>query len=317
MNLTVKQAFEMLKEIDNILILTHRNPDGDAVGSMFALYYVLKSMGKNVGCMSDKIPDSLSFPVCKEAFEELEAEYIISTDVADAQLFTDAALNKYGDKIFLSIDHHASSKPFAENTLVDPEASAACEVICDMLIENEFPISKEIANSLYLGIATDTGCFRYSNTTAKTLSFAARLIENGADNAEINRIVFETKSLQLIRFEALAANSLRTYYDGKCAVLVITRDMYKRTGISEAETHGIAALPRQVEGVLAGIVIKERDVGKYKISIRSNEPVSAAEICEVFGGGGHKLAAGCELSGNLQSVINSVLKVTGEVLKDI
>lgn len=317
MNISAKQTFELLRKSDNILILTHRNPDGDAVGSMLALYYVLKTMGKRVRCQSDKIPDSLSYPVCEEAFDEFEEDVVVSTDVADEKLFPPKLLEEYEGKVFLSIDHHETSKPFAEYTHVNPNACAACEVIYDMLDEAGFDISKDIANALYLGIATDTGCFRYANATAHTFEVASKLISAGADSAEINRIVFETKSKALVQFEALAAASLKTYFDGKCALLVITRDMYKGTGITESETHGIAALPRQIEGVLVGIVIKEREDCVYKISVRSNEPVSAAEICSVFGGGGHKLAAGCELTGRLGTVINSVLKVTGEVLEEI
>lgn len=315
--LTGKQTFSMLEKIDNILILTHRNPDGDAVGSMFALYYTLKEMGKNVRCVIDTVSPSLSFPVCDEAFSEFAPDYVISCDLADKALLTPETLSLYGDRIYLAIDHHASRKPFAENEYVDENAAAACEAIYYILEEAGVEISSDTANALYLGIATDTGCFRYPNTTAKTLSAAAALVEKGVNNGEINRIVFETKTKAYVQFEALAMNSLKMHFDGKCALLVITQEMYRKTGTSEADTHNIASLPRQIEGVLAGIVIKEKTDGGYKISIRSNEPVSAAEICSVFGGGGHRLAAGCELQGHLPDVINSVLSVVGKVLAEI
>ena len=112
-------------------------------------------------------------------------------------------------------------------------------------------------------------------------------------------------------------NSMKTYFDGKCAVIVITQDMYRKTGATEADTHGVAALPRQIEGVLAGVVIKEKSDGTYKISMRSNEPVSAAKICEALGGGGHRLAAGCDLSGGLGEVVNTVLNVVKEEIDAI
>jgi len=317
MNVTHKEAFRLLEEKDNILILTHRSPDGDAVGSMFAMYYALKNMRKNVRCIIDTVTPSLSFPVTEEAFSQFTPDCVITVDVADKKLLTEDTLEEYGEKVFLAIDHHAANKPFSQYLLLDSDASAACEVIFDMLTEAGREISLKCAEALYLGIATDTGCFRYPNTTAHTLGIAAELVSKGVNNGEINRLVFETKSRAYVQFETLAMNSLKTYHDGKCAVLVITQDMYRRTGTSEADTHAIAALPRQIEGVLAGVVIKEKKDGSYKISVRTNEPLSAAEICEVFGGGGHRLAAGCELSGRSTQVVNEVVKVIGEALKEI
>ncbi len=315
--LTGKQTFSLLREIDNILILTHRNPDGDAVGSMFALWHTLKEMGKNVRCVIDTVSQSLSFPVCNEAFSEFEPDYVITCDVADKALLTEETLALYGDRIYLAIDHHASRKPFAENEYVDENAAAACEVIYYLLKEAAVDISPDTADALYLGIATDTGCFRYPNTTAKTLAAAAALVAMGVNNGEINKNVFETKTRAYVQFETLAMNSLKMYFDGKCALLVITQEMYGKTGTSEADTHNIASLPRQIEGVLAGIVIKEKTDGSYKISIRSNEPVDAAEICSVFGGGGHRLAAGCEMQGRLPEIINDILKVVGKALEEV
>lgn len=315
--LTRSEAFSLLKKADNILILTHRNPDGDAVGSMFALFHTLKNMGKNVRCIIDSVSDSLSFVVDESAFSEFTPDFIVTTDVADNKLLTKETYSLYADKIDLAIDHHAANKPFAQKLLLDSGASAACEVIFDMLRAENVEITKEIANALYLGIATDTGCFRYANTTSRTLIAAGELVAKGVDNGEINRLVFETKSRAYLQFETMAMNSLRTYFDGKCAVLVLTQEMFGKTGVSEEDTHGIAALPRQIEGVLVGIVIKERTDGTYKISVRSNEPVSAAEICEVFGGGGHRLAAGCELSGKESEVVNTVLATVKKVLEEI
>lgn len=317
MILTRKQAFSLLEKTDNILILTHRNPDGDAVGSMFAVYYTLREMGKNVRCIIDTVSPSIAFPVCEEAFSDFKEECVITCDVADKSLLTEDTLEKYGDKIFLAIDHHVSHREFAENLLIDSTSAATCELIYYMLTENAVAISKETAAALYLGISTDTGCFRYPNTTAATLKAAAELVGMGVDNGEINRIVFETKTKEYVHFETLAMNSLKMHFDGKCALLVITQDMYRKTGTTENDTHNIASLPRQIEGVLAGIVIKEREDGSYKISVRSNEPVSASDICAVFGGGGHRLAAGCTLTGRLPEVINSILKVVGEVLKEV
>lgn len=317
MTLEHKEAFGLLEKSDNILVLTHRNPDGDAVGSAFALWSVLKEMGKRVRVEIDTVPPSLSMPVTEEAFGDFEPDFVVTVDVADKKLLTDEHLEKYGDRVNLAIDHHESNKPFAENLLLDFRASAACEVIFDMLEEASFPVSEATAAALYLGISTDTGCFRYPNCTAHTLYAASRLVEMGAPNAEINRIVFETKTRAYVQLEALAMSSMRTYFDGKCAVIVITQDMFGKTGTTEADVHGIAALPRQIEGVMAGIVIREKTDGTYKASVRTNEPLNAAGICGVFGGGGHRLAAGCDLTGTKGQVVNAILEAVEEALKEI
>lgn len=317
MTMTHSEAFGLLEKIDNILVLTHRNPDGDAVGSAFALYYALREMGKNVRVEIDTVPSSLSFPVTEEAFADFGPDFVVTVDVADNKLLTNEHFERYGDKVYLAIDHHEMNKPFAEHLLLDSGASAACEVIFDMLTGEGFEISKEIATALYLGISTDTGCFRYPNCTSRTLFAAASLVEKGAPNGEINRVVFETKTRQYVQLETLAMNSMKTYYDGRCAVMVITQEMFRKTGTTEADVHGIAALPRQIEGVLAGVVIREKTDGTYKISVRSNDPVSAAAVCSALGGGGHRLAAGCDFAGTEKQTVNAVLKVIGEALGEI
>lgn len=317
MTLTHKDAFGLLEKSDNILVLTHRNPDGDAVGSAFALWSVLHEMGKRVRVELDTVSSSLSMVVNEEAFGDFEPDFVVTVDVADRKLLPEEQLGKYGDRVQLAIDHHAANKPFSEALLLDAGAAAACEVIYDMLEAVNFPVSAATATALYLGISTDTGCFRYPNCTAHTLYAASRLVECGAPNGEINRIVFETKTRAYVQLETLAMNSMRTFFDGRCALIVITQDMFRKTGTTEADVHGIAALPRQIEGVLAGIVIREKKDGGYKASVRTNEPLSASEICEAFGGGGHRLAAGCDLTGTQQQAVNAMLGAVSEALKEI
>lgn len=317
MNIGYIQAWNMLNSMDNILLLTHANPDGDAVGSIFAMYNVLKKMGKRVRCEIRDISASLSFVADQNAFSYFEEDYVVSVDLADTKLLNEDLRAKYSESIDLCIDHHETNASYAKYTLLDAGAAAACEVIFDLLTSSDFEIALPEASCLYLGIATDTGCFRYANATAKTLRAAAELIEKGVDNAKINTDIFETKSRAYAMFETMAMNSLRTYLDGKCAVLVITKDMYKKANISESESQAINGLPRQIEGVLAGVTVKERDNGTYKISIRSKEPLSAADICALMGGGGHRLAAGCELSGSVQSVVNTVLKFVKQAIDEL
>ena len=317
MNINYIEAWNMLNSMDNILLITHSNPDGDAVGSIFALYGILKKLGKNVRCEIKDIPAVMQTLVYEDAFADFKEEAVVSVDLADTQLLHADLKAEYADKVDLSIDHHATNVEYAKNTLLKAESAAACEVIFNMVNEAGFEIDTEIARCLYVGLATDTGCFRYSNATAATFRAAASLIEKGVDSAKINTDIFETKSRSYVMFETMAMNSLKTYLDGKCAVLLITKDMYKKAGISESESQGINALPRQIEGVLAGVTVKERTNGTYKVSIRSREPLDASEICALMGGGGHRLAAGCELSGTAQSVINTVVKFVKQAIEEL
>lgn len=317
MNINYIEAWNMLNSMDNILLITHSNPDGDAVGSIFALYGILKKLGKNVRCEIKDIPAVMQMLVREDAFCDFREDFVVSVDLADPQLMMTDIRARYADRVDLSIDHHETNVIYAKNTLLNAKSAAACEVIFNMVSEAGFEIDTEIASCLYVGLATDTGCFRYANTTASTLRAAASLIEKGVDSAKINTDIFETKSRAYVMFETMAMNSLKTYLDGKCAVLLITKDMYKKANITESESQGINALPRQIEGVLAGVTVKERTNGTYKISIRSKEPLNASEICALMGGGGHRLAAGCELSGTAQSVINTVLKFVEQAIDEL
>ena len=317
MNINYIEAWNMLNSMDNILLITHSNPDGDAVGSIFAMYGILKKLGKNVRCAIKDIPAVMQMFVAEEAFADFKEEYVVSVDLADIQLLHPDLKAEYAGKVDLSIDHHATNVEYAKNTLLKADAAAACEVIFNMVSEAGFEIDTQIASCLYVGLATDTGCFRYSNATAATFRTAASLIEKGVDSAKINTDIFETKSRAYVMFETMAMNSLKTYLDGKCAVLLITKDMYQKANISESEAQGINALPRQIAGVMAGVTVKERTDGAYKISIRSREPLDASAICALMGGGGHRLAAGCELSGSAQSVINTVVKFIEQAIEEL
>ncbi len=318
MNVNYTEAFDALREMDDILLLTHRLPDGDAVGSIFALYLVLKGMGKRVKCITDKIPSSLKIAALEDCGGDFEEKYVVTVDVGDRKLLGDELNALYGDKVDLCIDHHGTNVEYAKRTLLDPAASAACEVIFDMLGAAGEEITKDIAKELYIGIATDTGCFRYGNTTAKTMRTAAALMETGIDTVFYNTEIFETKSREYAAFEKLALNNLHTYFDGKCAVMVITRDMYEQSGLDEAGDKAVNPLPRQIEGVLAGITLKEKKDGSgWRVSVRSKDPVSAAEICIQLDGGGHKLAAGCELTGTCEEAVNAMLGAAEKVLNRV
>ncbi len=305
----VKECASLLKENDNYLILTHRNPDGDTLGSAFALKRALDIMGKKsmVRCVDD-IHQKYSYLWENLDNEEIPFDKIVAVDVADTKLLGESFEALYGDKIFLCIDHHLTNRKYAQNLLLEDRAAAAViiyEVICELGVN----FTPEMANCVYTGLATDTGCFMFSNTTPTVHRIAADVMEKGADYTLINRLMFETKTLSYLKLEQMAVSSIETHFDGKCAIMMVTREMIEESGSSSSECDGIAALPRKIEGVKIGITIRERHDGSYKVSMRTVEPYDAAKICGKFGGGGHHAAAGCEFDCSLNEVKLKLLDI--------
>ena len=306
----VNTAFvaDLLKNSDNVLILSHKNPDGDTIGSAFALYYALVILGKKaiIRC-SDKIPNLFGY--LKKDYKEydFEPQFIVAVDIADTQLLGEKT-EQYADKIDLCIDHHMSNKRYAKHTLVDADAAANCEIMFEVIKQMGAEFNRNIANALYTGIATDTGCFKFSNTTSKTHQIAAKLMEHKADFAKINRDIFDTKSWDRILLEQMIYSTMEFYLDKKCCVITITRAMLEETGVDEGEVDGISGLARSIEGVEIGVTIREKANGQHKVSIRTSEIVNASAICQKLGGGGHIRAAGCVVEAELSKVKQIVVE---------
>lgn len=308
-NIDVKKCASLLKEYDNYLILSHRHPDGDTLGSAFALKRALDLLGKkSVVCCNDEMPEKYSYLWQGVPNSEIKFDKIIAVDVADKKLLGEEFEAKYGDNVFLCIDHHMSNREYAENLLLEDRAAAAVviyEVICELGVN----VTPEIASCVYTGLATDTGCFMFSNTTPTVHRIAAEVMEKGADYALINRLMFETRTLSYIKLEQMAVASIESHFDGKCAIMTITQEMFNKSGSNESECDGIASIPRKIEGVKVGVTIREQTNGKYKVSLRTIEPFDAAKICAHFGGGGHNRAAGCEFDCTLEDAKKQLLEI--------
>lgn len=308
------KAAQLLAENDNFLILTHAQPDGDTVGSGYGLCLGLRSLGKKAKVVcSDKIPDKYEYILKNVQDEQFDAQCIVAVDVADIEL-----LGKYkelGKDALLCIDHHSTNKLFAKYSLVDTGAAAA-ENIYLILKELGVQITPTMADSIFTGISTDTGCFMYMNVTPRTHRIAAELIEYGANAGMINQLMFDTKKYGYVMLQKLALEGLEMHFDNKCALIVLTQEMMKKCGISETEVEGIAAMPRQIEGVLAGVTIRERRDGSYKVSMRTRDPIDASEICGKLGGGGHKRASGCQFTCSLEDAKATILMLIGQALEE-
>ncbi|MCR5485690.1 MAG: bifunctional oligoribonuclease/PAP phosphatase NrnA [Clostridiales bacterium] len=316
MKVNPAEAVQLLNEHDNILIIAHAHPDGDTLGSSYALCRVLLSRGKRAAVIcEDNIPKMFSFMAAGLSELDFEPEFIVAADVAGTKLMGSHVMERYGDGVDLCIDHHFTNELYAKNTLLDDTAAACAEIMLRLFKEMRTDISPVVAECLYAGISTDTGCFRYPNLTSGTLRAAAELIDLGADFARINKDCFETKSKSFVALEKMALNNIETYFGGLCAFITITAEMLRECGSSAEEFDRIAALPRQIEDVLVGVTIREQSNGTFKASVRTNPPMNAADICKRMNGGGHIGAAGCTLTGTAEDVRNTILRNVEDALK--
>lgn len=314
--LTLRQTARFLKKHDAFIILTHTSPDGDTLGSAYALYYGLKEIGKTACVLcSDVIPKKYGYFVRKTDHIKRENNTVITVDVADKHLLG-ALKEEFGDQVDLSIDHHISNTRFAKNLLLDADAAATAETVFELLKVMKVNINTITAKALYTGIVTDTGCFKYTNVTAKTHRIAAQLYDFDLNAAEINRIMFDTKSRKLLELERKVLDAAEFYFNDKCIVLPVTAQMQKETGCSGSDLESIAVISRCVEGIKAGITIKQTGDEEYKISLRTFDPLNASEICKKVGGGGHKAAAGATLKGSLEEVKAVILDAVKEAMEE-
>lgn len=310
---TTAQAAELLRRQEQVTILIHRHPDGDTIGSGMALLRALRAMGKKARLHSpDPISDRYGLVVKEEdTTAGLQESYIVAVDVADPALLG-CLEQEYGQRVDLCVDHHPSNRRYAQNLLLKGEYASCCEVIYELLLALECPITPDIANAIYLGTSTDTGCFRYGNTTANTHLVASKMIEAGADHGMINRIMFETVTRARMIFESRVKETLEYHYGGHCALMYQLQSAYEGLKVDESELEGISNIPRNIEGVEVGVTVREQADGTCRISLRSSDFVDASEICQRFGGGGHKRAAGCTIRQTPQQAGRAVVEAIGD-----
>lgn len=313
--LSLRQTAQFLKKHDRYIILTHASPDGDTLGAAYALYYGLKETGKIASVICpDLIPKKYGYFARITDHVEREGAVVVAVDIADTRLLGSLA-EEFGDYIDLTIDHHVSNTMYAKNLYLDEKAAATCESIFELLSVMKVNINDITAKALYTGLVTDTGCFKYSSVTAKTHLIAAQLYDYDIDAAEINRIMFDTKSKGLLELESRVLDTAEFHFDDRCMLLTVTAEMQNDTGCCGPDLEGIAVISRSVEGVLAGVTVKQTGSNEYKISVRTFAPLNASLICKKLGGGGHFGAAGATLSGELKEVKARILDAVREAME--
>ncbi|WP_295217464.1 bifunctional oligoribonuclease/PAP phosphatase NrnA [Ruminococcus sp.] len=314
--LTLAQTAKWLKNCKDAYILIHRSPDGDCIGAGYALAEMLHQMQKRaVVLCDDPIPERYHFMLPENQKQEtFQPGCVIAVDVADPKLLGGEVKEKYGDSVDLCIDHHISNVPFASARYLDGKAAATCEILYSLYRILPVAMTKTMALCLYTGMATDTGCFQYDNAGPRTHRAVADLMEMRPDvpYAKINRQMFAVKSFGRLRLEQLLIDQLERYMDGKCVLICITQEFLQKFQVDDAELDGIAGFPLQVEGAQVGITMKEKEPGKFRISMRSADQVNVSAICQRLGGGGHVKAAGCLVCGTADEAREKLLRAVSE-----
>ncbi len=312
--MTKGECARWLAERDRFLILTHRRPDGDTLGSAAFLCRCLRSLGKTAHILENPEITPKYAPLhtglTKPSAEE--EDVLLCVDVASGNMLPDGFLPLM-PRIDLRIDHHGTASSFTQLELVEPLAGACGEILYDIAVEMGVVLDKPMAQALYTAVSTDTGCFRYANTTAHSFRTAAACAETGADLHSLNQLYFDTNTLAKLRLQGWMAENTRFFRDGKLAVCALPKSVEDALGVDEDDMDNISGFPRSIEGVKMAATLRQMEDGKVKLSVRAVPGYDAAAVCAQFGGGGHKGAAGGNLALSLEDAAQAVAKAMEEV----
>ena len=305
---------DIIKSSNKILLLSHMNPDGDTLGSMCALYSMIYHRFKKKADMSvvSNIPYNYKFipniDLAERYFDKsLVYDLVITLDVAAIERTLDSKILFDKAKLSINIDHHKTNPGFGDYQIINPDASSCGEVLFDIFKSENWTIDKDSAICLYTAIMTDTGNFRFENTSSSTLRAAADLVDAGANPNYIYKMCYETKTKNFVMFQNYCVNKAVFLEDNKIAYTTVYKKDLEKFSAGDDYTDGIAETLRAIDTTEVSFVAKEVDTKLTKISMRSKK-VDVAEICSKFGGGGHTFAAGCTIKLNVQDSIDKLLR---------
>ena len=305
--LTRNECAAYLLTHDRFTILSHRRPDGDTVGSSAALCLGLRQLGKTAHVLYNGEVSSrfawLHEGLTKEAAEE--GDCVVSVDVASPGMLPKAFQHLLG-RIDLRIDHHASATSFTEEELVDGGSASCAELVWDVLSRMGVKMDRAIGEAVYVGVSTDTGCFRYANTTDHTFAVAAECARAQARIYELNQELFETNTLGRLRMQAWIVDHMQLLRGGEMAICAIPKAVEESLGVTEDDMDNISSFPRTVAGVCMAATLRETADGDVKMSVRAVPGYDATLVTVPFGGGGHKGAAGASVRKPMNEAIKAM-----------
>lgn len=310
----LEDIISQIQNANNIVLLTHETPDGDAIGSSIALYNALKKMQKNVEIVIPDCPPIYQFlegynELLKEGTKE-KYDLAIALDSSDVKRLNGFAKFFETAKTKIVIDHHSSNTMFGDYNFVNPAAPACAQIIIVLLEYLNVKIDKSIGEAIATGIITDTGGLQYSTVTPETFEFIAELIRKGVNISNIYRRTLKVISQKQYALRKITYNRIELLEDNKIAFTYVTKEEQDELGFLTGDHEGIVEMGRDIEGVEVSIFLREQEKDVYKVSFRSNDYVNVADICLMFNGGGHPRAAGCKMNMTLQQAKEKLITET-------
>lgn len=310
----------ILKDYNDFAIVSHVSPDGDSIGSMLGLFNTLKDFGKSVDLFVDDIlPEKYSFLTGYDNIKRYNtgSKYscLIILDCGDVDRLGELKSLLNNSDIIINIDHHISNTLFGNINYVDSNASSVGEIIYQILKINGYNISKNTAMCLYTSILTDTGCFKYSNTTSMTFNITGDLINTGINFSDIYSRIYDAKTLSQTKLLGKVLSTLEIYYDNTVAVLTMPYKLLDECSAKENDADEFINFARNIDTVEVGVFIKEVNDLKCRVSLRSKNYVDVSKVASYFNGGGHIRAAGCTIEGSISEAKNKILDAVKAVLE--
>lgn len=312
----LREAAAYMREGDDFLVVSHLSPDGDAISSTSAVGLLLQSLGKSYTLINEgRTPEKYAGLLAGQPIVDYSSQppdrryrYIISVDCADFARIGEVHKAFEADAQLLNIDHHPTNDAFGTLSLIKPHAAATVEIIFELAEELGVAWSKPLATCIYAGLLTDTGGFRYSNTTPEVMAVAERMLRYGAEGASLAEQLLETMTYPQVMLLKEALSTLSFSEDRRIAWISVSSDMLSRIGAAEEDSEGLVNIPRNVAGVEVGMLFKQKAPGTVKASLRSGGKVDVSKLAQAFGGGGHVRAAGCTINGTLDEAVRRLLE---------
>jgi len=316
----LEKIIATINSCQTFLLTSHIRPDGDAIGSELALYHMLRNMGKEALIYNeDETPGNYEFltggaDIAHSLPDLTRYDAVFLLDCSDMKRVGKQASRLKMMERIINIDHHRSNNRFCDLAYIDPEASSTAELVYRLITQMAAVITKDMANCLYAAIETDTGGFRHRNTKQETLLVAGDLLGKGADPQWLSENIYENTPPGKIRLMTKALESLSFDCEGRIASMVVTLDDIESTGALSEHIEGFVDIPQTVRGVDVSVFYLELEENSYKLSFRSKSKINVETVASRFEGGGHTNAAGCEIVGDLETIMRQVTEAIRAVL---
>lgn len=323
-NTSSEEIARHLRTAASFVVLSHYRPDGDAIGSSLAVALALKNLGKSVRVLNeDPVPETLRFLPGSHLVEQpgdelIHADVVIAVDCATRERLGARCLAALASApLWINIDHHRSNEDYGDLHFIDSDAPATGEIVFNLLSGNGLPLDRDTGSNIYVAISTDTGSFQYQGTTARTYEIGAELVRLGVDIPVLARETYENYPLRRIELLRGLLNAMEITHGGRVASWALTQELATASGMKPEDAEGLIDNLRSIQGVIVAAAFEELPGadGKIRLSLRSKDPrVDVGEVCAVFGGGGHALAAGARLRGPLSDAKTRVFHAIDEAL---